>query len=87
MESITLKTIKETYEEEKTHEPTPELQPLKTPHVSSGNIQYTIIVKEKDKKFSQVYTGSCCEGRLKKFMSDSKKKEEGDSRGCVCIIS
>jgi hypothetical protein len=33
-------------------------------------VSYTIIVKDDDKKYSQVYAGSCCQSRIKEFTNN-----------------
>lgn len=38
------------------------------PEEKSNNVvKYTIIVKDDKNKYSSVYTGSCCQSRLKQF--------------------
>jgi hypothetical protein len=43
-------------------------------------VNYTVIVKSKNKKYNDVYIGSCCQRRLKMFIKKDKRK-----RTC-CVV-
>jgi hypothetical protein len=76
MESVTL---------DKKDKATPEMRPLTSPTGSSGGeLKYTLIVKDEKKKYPQVYTGSCCQGRIKAF---TKNDKDDSGRRCACLIS
>lgn len=38
-------------------------------------VNYTLIVKNKEKKYSNVYSGTCCQKRIKDFVQNKKGKE------------
>ena len=70
METISLETIKKQYDDDKT----PEIPSM------SLQLKYTLLVNNRNKKYPQVYTGFCCEKRIKDFVRHE------DNRCCRCII-
>ena len=71
MESISL---------DKKDKSTPELRSLPCPPSPPSEIQYTLIITDKNCKYPQVYSGSCCSSRIKKFIKKDERKN------CNCNI-
>lgn len=51
-------------------------------------VSYTVIVRDEEKKYPQVYSGRCCHTDMMEFVSCTSRKEKKDQeiRGCGCIL-
>lgn len=53
---------------------------------SVRKVSYTIVVNDKESKYGQVYSGTCCQSELIDFVSCTNRKKTEPVRKCGCVV-